>query len=253
MLILGLLFTWSYSLNAQTTLKGYITQYEHGDTIIDCKVYNKTLVFDKGGREVHSEWLPPSHQRSEKVMVKKHFMTVLDGSHNYTTGWTRGDEESTYTYIHDTLNKRYHVIEGTDTAETFITTYDKNKRLISKKCLDGCHFTIEVSYANPLADTIITTLSDGEKQYTITEFDEDHRRIYSKYHLDGPDDKTYLYTKFKYKDQVNMVEIEHGETGTDHKEVNTIFSNKKGFPVYETLEIYEGEDKVRWVIQYEEE
>jgi hypothetical protein len=245
--IIGL-FASSFMM-AQTTLKGYVTQYEHGDTVVNCKIYNRTLVLNKKGEEIHKEWKPYSHTEDEQALT--HFTTVIGESDNYINGWEQDGQTKSFTYIHDTLNSRYYIIEDQDTNMVYQTTYDAEKRLIRKECINGCNYRHDFSYANPVADTLVSVMSDGRKSYSIYEFDSQRRPVLYKFNMESPQDEHYSYTKIKYKDQVRMQVTEHGSTNGLTKEVITTFKDKKGNLVYETFEIFVGDDKRRWVIEYE--
>ncbi len=248
LLACGLLVTWAGI--SQTTLKGYITQYEHGDSVIDCKVYNRTLVLNENGEEIKKEWLSLSYEEPEADPTV-HFTFKIKESDNYVNGWENTTAMQSFGYIHDTLNHRYYILDNEDTSMVYETVYDDQQRMIEQKCLFGCTYTNYYSYANPLVDTLITVWENGKKDYTIYEYDEDGRPLLTKLGLKALDDDTYSYVKVKYKDQVGMTIEEYGNTASDHKEVVTKFKDKKGLPVYETYEYYQGEDKVRWVIEYE--
>lgn len=249
--LLSILLLGYCQLTAQTTLKGFITQYEHGDTVISCKVFNTILILDENKEELYKEWKPFTTKKDVTDPLIK-FRTNHIGSNDHDNGWMQNEQTSIVVYHYDTTGQRNYIIEDKDTTMTFKATYDDNGYLVREECLEGCNYSNDFFY-NKDNLTKIRSNFVNDTSYTVYEYDEEDRIILVKMDLDYLDDIEYGYIKTSFKDQVRMKVEELGYVGSSDKEVITTFYSKAGTPVYETYEIYEGDDKIRWVMEYEKD
>lgn len=247
-ILVSFVFNLTYS---QNRLKGYITQYEHGDSVINCKVYHSTVVYDQEGKETRREWLMPLSFKDERKNEALMYRVMLDGSGIPITGLFEQLENTEYLTSYNQSNNKEYLIENQDTSIVFETLFGEENKAVKRTCLYGCDYSQQYTYNDDLGYTMSTIYNSGDTLFSVFEIDDEGREIYSKINMNSIDQKDFEYIKVDYKDNIRMEIREHGNTDSLNKTVTTIFYAKSGFPIYETIEYYQGDDKIRWVIEYE--
>lgn len=236
---------------SQTTLKGYITQYEHGDSVIDCKIYQSTMVFNKEGKEIRKEWLLPLSTKEDRNEADLAYHVLMEESDLMITGLFEQLDRPDYSTGYDPSNNLEYLIENGDTTLALKTLFTDNKKVDKRGCVSGCDFIQQYKYNGDLGYSMYTVYDSGDTLFSVFEIDDEGREIYSKINMNSIDQKDYEYIKVDFKDNIRMEIREHGNTSSSNKTVTTIFYSKSGLPIYETIEYYADQDKIRWVIEYE--
>lgn len=235
----------------QTTLKGYITQYEHGDEVVECKIYNRTIEYSIDDQEVRKEWLVPLSTNNDIQDQRLRYKTLLKESNLFLTGEFSDLGNAVYSAFYNNTEGKEYLIENGDTSFIFKTSFLENSKVSTRECEAGCNYKHVYNYDGNLEYTMMTIYDSGDTLFSVFELDQEGREIYTKMNMTSLTEETYDYIKVSYKDNVRMKITEYGNTSHDRLEVVTIFNNKHGHTVYETIEYINGDDKIRWVIDYE--